>query len=172
VVFVYFNRPQLLPTGHMAALELSCGRRRELEPWEHVTVLELSCARRRKPRPRGTWRSRSYRGPWWQELEPQGTCWSRSCPVLGDGSRGHGARDGLGAAAGLGGRRWSHEARDGSELPCARRREPWDTRACAPVLSFVLTWSLYTGASSLQGTNMNQIHRLACRAYTSITSKC
>jgi hypothetical protein len=25
------------------------------------------------------------------------------------------------------------------ELPCARRQEPWDTWACAPISSFVLT---------------------------------
>jgi hypothetical protein len=35
------------------------------------------------------------------------------------------------------------------ELPCARRREPWDTQACVPILSFVLTWSLYVGVSGL-----------------------
>jgi hypothetical protein len=29
-----------------------------------VAVPELLCARRRKPGPRGTWRFRSYRGPW------------------------------------------------------------------------------------------------------------
>jgi hypothetical protein len=39
------------------------------------------------------------------------------------------------------------------ELSCARRREPWDTWAYAPVLSFVLTWSLYVGVSDLQGTD-------------------
>jgi hypothetical protein len=39
------------------------------------------------------------------------------------------------------------------ELPYARIREPWDTRACTPILSFVLTWSLYVGVSGLQGTD-------------------
>jgi hypothetical protein len=39
------------------------------------------------------------------------------------------------------------------ELPCDRRREPWDTRVCAHVLSFILTWSLYAGVSDLQGTD-------------------
>jgi hypothetical protein len=39
------------------------------------------------------------------------------------------------------------------ELPCARRRELWDTRVCEPILSFVLTWSLYAGVSGLQGTD-------------------
>jgi hypothetical protein len=34
--------------------------------------------------------------------------------VPGDGSRGHGAHGGPGAAAGPGGGSWSHEARDGS----------------------------------------------------------
>jgi hypothetical protein len=33
--------------------------------------------------------------------------------VLGDGNRGHGARDGPGAVTGPGGRSWSHEAHDG-----------------------------------------------------------
>jgi hypothetical protein len=46
--------PQLLPVGHVAVLELSCARRRELEHWGRVAVPELSCARRREPGPRGT----------------------------------------------------------------------------------------------------------------------
>jgi hypothetical protein len=83
------HSPQLLPTRHVAALELSCARRRELEPWGHVAIPELSCARRREPGPRGTWRSRSWCGSLWQELKPWGTLRSRSCPVLGNGSRGH-----------------------------------------------------------------------------------
>jgi hypothetical protein len=70
------HSPQLLPMGHVAALELSCDRRRELKSWGargdpgavlcqetgdgdtgHVAVPELSCARRREPGPQGTWRS-------------------------------------------------------------------------------------------------------------------
>jgi hypothetical protein len=64
------HSPQLPPTGHMAALELSCAKKRELEPRGHVAALKLSCARRRELGPRGTWRSRSCRGPWWRELKP------------------------------------------------------------------------------------------------------
>jgi hypothetical protein len=41
------------------------------------------------------------------------------------------------------------------ELSQAGRREsgPWDTWACAPALSFVLTWSLYVGVPGPQGTD-------------------
>jgi hypothetical protein len=39
------------------------------------------------------------------------------------------------------------------ELPYVKRWELWDTRACASVLSFVLTSSLYAGVSGLQGTD-------------------
>jgi hypothetical protein len=94
-VFVYFNSPQ---------------------PTEHVVVLELSCARRRELGPRGTWRSRSCRGPWW--WEPRGTRRSWSYPVLGDGSWGHRACGNPEAAAGPGGGSWSHEARGGEEALC------------------------------------------------------
>jgi hypothetical protein len=111
---------------------------------------------------------------------PRGTWRSRSCAVPGDGSRGHGARGGPGAATGPGGGSWSHEAHGGPgavlcqetgaeatghvavlelpqalvvgagamrhvtapELPCARRREPRDTLACAPVLSFIFDLEL------------------------------
>jgi hypothetical protein len=64
------HSPQLLPTGHVAASELSCARRWELEPWGHVAVPEPSCARRRELGSQSTWRSRSCHGPWWRELEP------------------------------------------------------------------------------------------------------
>jgi hypothetical protein len=53
-----------------------------------VAAFELSCAMRWELGSRGTWRSRSYRGPWWRELELQGTWRLQSCPVPGDGSRG------------------------------------------------------------------------------------
>jgi hypothetical protein len=101
------RRRELEPRGHVAVPELSCARRREMGAtghvavpelsWalvagagamRHVAVPELSCARRREPGPWGTWQPRSYRGPWWWELEPRGTWRLRSCPVLGDGSRG------------------------------------------------------------------------------------
>jgi hypothetical protein len=39
------------------------------------------------------------------------------------------------------------------EQPCTRRREPQDMRACTPILSFILTWSLYAGISGIQGTD-------------------
>jgi hypothetical protein len=111
--------PQLLPTGHMV-------------------VPELSCARRWEPGPRGMWRSRIYRGPWWQELEPRGMQRSRSCPMPGDGSRGHGACGGPRAVT-------------VPELSCARRREPRDTLAGAPVLPFVFDLKLVRGGTRCLG---------------------
>jgi hypothetical protein len=45
------------------------------------------------------------------QLLPRGTWQPQSCPVLGDGSRGHGARGGPRAVAGPGGGSWSHGAR-------------------------------------------------------------
>jgi hypothetical protein len=80
----------------------------------HVAVPELSHARRHEPGPQGTWRSQSCREPWWRELEPQDTWQSQSYPVTGDGSRGHGARGGLGATVGTGGGSCRHEVRGGS----------------------------------------------------------
>jgi hypothetical protein len=73
--------------------------------------------------------------------------------MLGDGSRGHGACDSPRAVAGPGGgaRATRHVA--APKLPYARRWEPWDTRACTPVLSFILTWSSYAGVSDLQYTD-------------------
>jgi hypothetical protein len=90
--------------------------------------------------------------------------------VPGVGSRGHGARGSPGAATGPGGGSWSHEARGGPgavlcqeagagatghvavpELPCARRREPRDTQACAPVLSFVFNLKLVRGVTRSSG---------------------
>jgi hypothetical protein len=59
--------------------------------------------------------------------------------VPGDGSRGHGhvavakLPRALVAVAGA----TRHMV--APELPCARRWEPWDTQAFAPVLSFVFT---------------------------------
>jgi hypothetical protein len=40
-----------------------------------------------------------------------------------------------------------------SELPCARSREPWDTRTCAPVLPFVFDLKLIREVFDLQGTD-------------------
>jgi hypothetical protein len=91
----------------------------------------------------------------------------------GDGSLGHGAHGSPGAAlcqetgagatahvtvpelpralvAGAGATRHMVALK----LPCARRHESWDTRACAPVLSFALTWSLYAEVFGLQGTDI------------------
>jgi hypothetical protein len=78
---------------------------------------------------------------------------SRGCPVLETRAKaiGHIAVPELLWALVAGARATRHVA--ALKLPCARRQEPWDTRACAPVLSFILTWRLYMGVSGLQGTN-------------------
>jgi hypothetical protein len=54
-----------------------------------------------------------------------------------------------------------------SELPYARGRELRDTRACVPILSFILTWSLYVGVSGLQGTDTPPLSFLAASDATS-----
>jgi hypothetical protein len=107
--------------GHVAASELACARRRELKPRGHVAAPEL---------PRGLvvgagaqGHVRSFREAWCQETRA--------------GATGHVAVSalprGLVAEAGT----MRHMA--APELPCARRREPRDTRVCVPVLSFILT---------------------------------
>jgi hypothetical protein len=53
---------------------------------------------------------------------PWGTWRSRSCPMPGDESRGHGTRDGSGAVVGSSGGSWSHEARDNSRVPVLEDR--------------------------------------------------
>jgi hypothetical protein len=126
------HSPQLLPTGHVAASELSCARRRELGsqstwrsqsyhgPWwrelepRRTRGPRAGLCQEREPLPWSTWWSWSCRGPWWWELELRGTWRLRSCPVLGYESH-----------------RTSGHVR--------------------PSYLSSLTWSLYTGVPGLQG---------------------
>jgi hypothetical protein len=50
-------------TGHVAVLELSRALVVGARAMRHAAVPKLSCAWRWEPGPRGTWQSRSYRGP-------------------------------------------------------------------------------------------------------------
>jgi hypothetical protein len=137
VVFFYFNSPQLLPTGHVAALEASCARRQELEPWGHVAVSELSCVRSRGHGARGG--PGAFVGPGggsWSH-EARGDSEAALCQETGVGATGHVAVSELPRVLVAGAGATRHVA--ARELPCARRRELWDTQACAPILSFVLT---------------------------------
>jgi hypothetical protein len=84
---------------------------------------------------------------------PGGTWRSRSCPVPGPGAGATGYVAVLELAralvAGVGATR--HVA--APELPCARRWEPRDTWACAPVLPFIFDLELVRGVPGLQSTD-------------------
>jgi hypothetical protein len=123
----------------------------ELEPRGHVAVPELSCARRRVPGECGG--SGAIMGPGGKSWSHE-TCGSPGavlCQEMGAGAMGHVAVPELPRVLVAGAGATRHVA--APELPCARRREPWDTWSYAPVLSFILTWSLYVGVSGLQDTN-------------------
>jgi hypothetical protein len=62
----------------------------------------------------------------------------RSCPLPGDGSRGHGTRDGPGAIAGPGGGSWNHEAHGGSGAAlCQETRAVGHAVMCACLVFYL-----------------------------------
>jgi hypothetical protein len=115
-----------------------------------VAVPELFCARRQES-------GHVARGGPGAAVGPGGGSWSYEacggpgvvmCQETGAGAMGHVAVPELSRALVAGAGATRHVA--ALELPCARR---WETRACAPILSFVLTWSLCMEVSGLQGTD-------------------
>jgi hypothetical protein len=95
---------------------------------------------------------------------PGGGSWSHEargspgavlCQETGDGATGHVAVPELlrTLVAGAGATR--HVT--APELPCAKRRESWDTRACAPVLPFVFDLKLVRGGTRSSGYRQIQI---------------
>jgi hypothetical protein len=93
---------------------------------------------------------------------PSGGSWSHEahggsgatlCQEMGVGAMGHVAVPELPRGLVVGAEAMRHVATP--ELSCARRREPepWGTWAYVPIVSFILTWSLYPGVTGRQGTN-------------------
>jgi hypothetical protein len=118
-------------------------------------VSELSCARRREPGPRGGPRAAAGSGGGSWRHEARGGPGAVLCPETGVGAMGHVAIPELSWALVAGARAMRHTA--ALELPCARRREPQDTRACVPILPFVFDLKLVCGVPGLQGTDIDHI---------------
>jgi hypothetical protein len=79
--------------------------------------------------------------------------------VLGDGSRGHGARGGTGAAPGPGGRSWSHEAHGSSRAALCQETGVDTMRHLGMFahLVFRLDMELVRGGIQYLGYRQNQV---------------